>query len=235
MNSSYLSLKKIRMQYSEWEPFYLSILSDFGYSQESDRKSAALLSKLIEGRDNSLALVRKGKKPVIIGPKINEETQIDTTLYDKIIVADSALPAFVEAFGVPDVVFTDLDGDLDMLADVSAEGSVIVVHSHGDNIHAVNSFIDRVSGPLIGTCQVKPFGPLLNYGGFTDGDRAAFFLDELGFDRIDLVGFDFNDPVPKEGSDPWVKARKLQWARKLLFYLANRRGVSFSEGGLIRL
>ena len=61
-----------------------------------------------------------------------------------------------------------------------------------------------------------------NFGGFTDGDRAAFLADELGAADLRFVGWDFDDPAV--GPE---KARKLRWAERLLHLLERRRGDRF--------
>ena len=57
-----------------------------------------------------------------------------------------------------------------------------------------------------------------NFGGFTDGDRAAFTADHFGAAELRFVGWDFEDPdVSPE------KREKLQWAERLLHWLEGRR------------
>jgi uncharacterized Rossmann fold enzyme len=64
---------------------------------------------------------------------------------------------------------------------------------------------------------------VVNYGGFTDGDRAAFLADEFGAGELVFLGWDFDDPRV----DP-MKAKKLQWAERLLRWLEVRRDETFS-------
>jgi uncharacterized Rossmann fold enzyme len=59
-------------------------------------------------------------------------------------------------------------------------------------------------------------GDLLNFGGFTDGDRAACIFAGLGANELDLLGFDMANPSEKEGRDPETKRRKLVWADRIL-------------------
>ena len=67
-----------------------------------------------------------------------------------------------------------------------------------------------------------PVDAVANYGGFTDGDRAAFLADHCGADRLVFPGWDFDDP-DVDG----MKARKLDWAERLLRLLERRRGERF--------
>jgi hypothetical protein len=61
---------------------------------------------------------------------------------------------------------------------------------------------------------------LCNFGGFTDGDRAACICAELGAKEILLAGFDFDSPSSKAGKSKDVKKRKLRWAKAILEILA---------------
>ncbi|MGQ0534622.1 MAG: hypothetical protein ACT4PT_00940, partial [Methanobacteriota archaeon] len=79
---------------------------------------------------------------------------------------------------------------------------------------ALRMRLHRFPGPVLGTCQVMPFGRLANFGGFTDGDRACFLAEEMGAKEVLLAGFDFENPGPS--SNPIVKKRKLYWAQRLL-------------------
>jgi uncharacterized Rossmann fold enzyme len=73
------------------------------------------------------------------------------------------------------------------------------------------------------TTQVEPRPPVVNVGGFTDGDRAAFLADHLGADSLVFPGWDFDDPGVSA-----QKRRKLRWAARLLAWLERHRGERFS-------
>jgi len=72
------------------------------------------------------------------------------------------------------------------------------------------------------TTQAAPASPVRNYGGFTDGDRAAFFADHFGAASLVFPGWDFEDP-----SVTTEKRQKLRWAERLLRWLEQRRGERF--------
>ncbi len=81
---------------------------------------------------------------------------------------------------------------------------------------------------ILGTCQTEPpLDVVYNFGGFTDGDRAAFLAEELGAREITLVGFDFgtvvgrwSKPRLKEHSPVWEsKRKKFEFAKELLDWL----------------
>ena len=87
----------------------------------------------------------------------------------------------------------------------------MVIHAHGDNIPQLQYWVPLFPGPVVGTTQSQPLPPLHNFGGFSDGDRAAFAADALGAERIVFVGFDLDDMNVGH-----MKRGKLLWARRLL-------------------
>ena len=117
---------------------------------------------------------------------------------------------------VPDIVFTDLDGDIGPQLEASSRGAYTFIHAHGDNSDLIMQYAPQFKGPVVLTTQSNPELTVFNYGGFTDGDRAVCFANHFGARDIRLIGFDFDNPMPKEGSDPEMKRRKLAWAKKIL-------------------
>jgi uncharacterized Rossmann fold enzyme len=115
----------------------------------------------------------------------------------------------------PEVLVTDLDGDVEDQVRSNAAGTIAVVHGHGDNGPAVRTWAPRFTGRTVATTQSRPFGRLVDYGGFTDGDRAVCLADHFGAKEIRLVGWDFEHPSRKDG-DPKRKQRKLDWAYILI-------------------
>ena len=137
-----------------------------------------------------------------------------------VVAADGATSTLL-ALGIrPDIIVTDLDGDVGDQISANASGSVVFVHAHGDNMGAVSEYVPEFKGPLVCTCQCPPVEKVRNFGGFTDGDRAACISAAIGVKRIWLAGFDFDRPAEKAGRSPEVKARKLAWARRILEMLA---------------
>jgi uncharacterized Rossmann fold enzyme len=99
----------------------------------------------------------------------------------------------------------------------------VAVHAHGDNQAALAEHVPNCTREqVLATTQAAPVGPVRNFGGFTDGDRAAFLADHLGASDLVFLGWDFDDP--SVGAD---KRRKLCWAERLLYWLERRRGERF--------
>jgi len=199
------------MEFKEWEPHYSEILSYFGFDRTGDEEAARLLAALLP-RDNLLSLAALTcDNPVTVcgnAPCLKDELG---KIKGVVFAADAASDVLDENGIRPDAVFTDLDGASDRLLSLNKEGTIVVVHAHGDNIALLKHWVPQFQGPLVGTTQGTPLSHVHNFGGFSDGDRAVFAADELGAEQITLIGFDLDD----EDVDP-VKHGKLIWARKLL-------------------
>ncbi|MCL7388978.1 MAG: DUF115 domain-containing protein [Thaumarchaeota archaeon] len=228
------------MDWREWKPLYLEIVKEMGYSIEQDFSSAQLLNKLLSGRAITLDELRKkvcDRTTAVVfgaGPSLTLDISnfIDSKLLNDVvvIVADGASKAFLERGLRVDIVVTDLDGGDEVLIEASKNCLAMVVHSHGDNIDRIERLVPLLHKKILGTTQCKPFGFLYNFGGFTDGDRAVFLADTLGFEKIILAGMDFGEEVgeysknTKEADDEWLKAKKkkLSLGKKLLELYASK-------------
>ena len=210
------------MEFEDWEPFYEEILDDFGYSREDDRRVARFLDRRVGEFDAScLDALFRDEKVAVVGDAPSLETN-DVPDDAVVVAADGAVERLAEARVNVDVIVTDLDGAPAHAAEASHEGNVVVVHAHGDNLDALERYLPEFeTRNVVGTTQTDPgmFDSLYNFGGFTDGDRAAFLVDEFGAARIELVGFDFE---AAEGE----KREKLRWARCLLEHLEAHRDES---------
>lgn len=199
------------MNFEEWEPLYEEIVEYFGFARKDDERAAEILSGLLP-RDDLAMLdeLCRGHDICVCGNApclVKEISLIEGTVF----AADAAALVLYSHGIRPDAIFTDLDGATEEFLDMNREGTVIVVHAHGDNIPQLNYWVPQFSGPLVATTQSRPLSNVHNFGGFSDGDRAAFAADSLGAARILFAGFDLDD----RGVDP-MKRGKLMWARRLL-------------------
>jgi uncharacterized Rossmann fold enzyme len=225
------------MEYKTWLPWYREICQHFGYDPERDYKSSSLLERLARQKlpDLQFSKIFRSLEISVIGngPRLKEI--LDTHTVKVPFVADSALPVFYKMVGPPPVIVTDLDGDQPLILRCQEEGSMLVVHAHGDNTDALEKIVPGIEAEILCTTQNFPFGNIYNFGGFTDGDRSAFLADHVQAKSIELVGFDFDSPVSKPGSNISVKKEKLQYARRLLRQLASDRRKTWREGGIIEI
>jgi uncharacterized Rossmann fold enzyme len=206
------------MQFAEWEPFYLAILSDFGFLQSGDEEAAILLRDLLCGRVPPLPAVKErisGHNVMVLGNAPSLGSELDSLDLKpresvRIIAADGATAVLSGRGIVPEIIVTDLDGPFDAILQANSRGAIVVVHAHGDNLDALKRYVPQLKN-VVGTAQCRPPNGLCNFGGFTDGDRCVFLAKEFGAASIKLVGFDFED----ESVTP-RKKKKLGWAKKLI-------------------
>ena len=212
-----------------WESKYREILRDFGYSRKKDNQSCKLLNSLL-GKNIGTNVIRDliENKPVFVigaGPSLPSCISI-LKKHKKItkIVADGATKAIIENGLKPDIVVTDLDGDMASLKKAGRTNTIMVVHAHGDNsenIHFVKNFKN-----CIGTTQTKAVGKVNNFGGFTDGDRCVFLANHFKAKKIILLGMDFGTRIGKYSKikviNRTIKIAKLRRGKKLLEWLASK-------------
>lgn len=150
-----------------------------------------------------------------------------------LVAADGATTALIEEKISPDVVCTDLDGNIDDILLANLRGANIAIHAHGDNIDKVAS-LSSFFNNVIGTTQAQPMGNLYNFGGFTDGDRALFLAVALGASEITLAGMDFGDKVTKYsrpnmdvkvGDADEFKRKKLMYAERFTNWIIENESV----------
>jgi len=207
------------MEWKDWLPIYENILMEFQYSRVEDERSALILSRLLEDKDvispQSLMSSIHGKLLTVAASAF--ESQEASDIDDEVLIATGGfIRVLLKEDKVPDIIVTDLDGDIKAQLELNQRGSIAVIHAHGDNIPEIEKWVPHFTGKVMGTTQSEPLHNVHNFGGFTDGDRAVFLADHFGAKEIRLLGFDFDNPVPKPGVDPEIKRRKLAWARKLI-------------------
>ncbi len=214
------------MEFDEWEPVYEAICRDFGYDRADDEDARDVLAALSEPFDIDRLAGIEGATVAIAGAGPSIETERAHRRAEKaafVIAASTAVDA-LEAGGVEvDCMVTDLDKNPETVCRLTRRGTPVAVHAHGDNVPAVRSIVpDCTDEFVLATTQAEPTGPVANFGGFTDGDRAAFLADQFGASRLVFVGWDLDDP-----SVDRYKAHKLRWAERLLYWLERRRGDRF--------
>ncbi len=221
----------------EYEQITKELRLDIG----KDRKSAELLNSLIRKADiNQFYSIKK--KCVIVfgaGPSLTLDIdQIKTESLQKeciLIAADGAVKALLEYKLIPRIQVTDLDGDTDAIINANKRGTITVVHAHADNIDKIIKYVPDMEN-VVGTTQVKPFGKLLNFGGFTDGDRAVFLADHFKAGIIALAGMDFGSEIGEYSGDynKEFKLKKLTIGKTLLENIAKKSSahlVNLTDNG----
>ena len=217
------------MDYDTWSPAYRAILDDFGYDPAGDERARDELADRTTPFDCD-RLDATGERVAIAGagPSLTGPTT-DETEFDRAREADAVFAASTAADALRDAgidvacMVTDLDKNPATARDLTRAGTPVAVHAHGDNVPAIREWVPRFEADhVLPTTQARPVTHVRNFGGFTDGDRAAFLADHLGADELAFVGWDFGDADLRS-----EKARKLRWAERLLRWLELRRGDAF--------
>jgi len=211
------------MEYDDWAPVYDAILADFGYDRAGDERARDVLAECIRPFDID-RLDCTGDTVAVAGggPSLADETAVAADA-DRVFAASTAVDVLAESGVDADLMVTDLDKNPGTARRLTERGTPVAAHAHGDNIPAVREHVPTFdTDHVLGTTQAEPVGPVRNFGGFTDGDRAAFLADHLGAETLVFPGWDFDDP--DVGA---AKARKLDWAERLLRWLERRRGEEF--------
>jgi hypothetical protein len=213
------------MNFDDWEPVYESILADFGFGREADEHARDVLADLAQPFDTGRFADVAGSTVAIVGagPSLADEVETAATA-DVVFAASTATDVLLDAGVDVDLMVTDLDKNPETAVELTHDGTPVAAHAHGDNVAAVRAWVPQFDrAHVLATTQAAPVSPVVNYGGFTDGDRAAFLADEFGAGELRFAGWDFDDPQVDQ-----MKTKKLQWAERLLRWLEVRRGEEFS-------
>jgi uncharacterized Rossmann fold enzyme len=213
------------MRFAEWEPVYGAILADFGYDRAGDERARDRLGDLLSGPGfNPGHLDMTDETVAVAGGADRLEADLALAREAGAVVAASDAAARLRNHGVAvDCMVTDLDKVPGTVRELTGEGTPVAVHAHGDNRARLGSVVpDLDASAVIPTTQARPAAGVHNFGGFTDGDRAAFLADALGARRLVFPGWNVDDP-----SVDAEKYRKLRWAERLLYWLEHRRGERF--------
>jgi 2-amino-4-hydroxy-6-hydroxymethyldihydropteridine diphosphokinase len=228
------------MNIDEWFKWYNLILEDFGFDKKMDEKSAECLKTLINDKNNLLPEKINIKQNVIIfgaGPSLKrnilEFKELDPKNFT-LICADGAVTALLEEDIIPDMVVTDLDGNINDIINSNRKGAMMIVHAHGNNLNSIKKYVPILEN-IIATTQSKPLDNVYNFGGFTDGDRCLFLAIKLGARNIILAGMDFGKIITRYsrpdiekqlGPADMIKEKKLEYAKKIIEWAAINEDVN---------
>lgn len=215
------------MEYLDWNPVYEAILRDFGFEKAADERVRDELATLL-GAETTFdpVMLDLADDTVAIagaGPSLEREAEIAREA-DMVFAAGTAADRLmIEGIDV-DCVVTDLDKHPETVVRLTRSGTPVAVHAHGDNLELIRAHVPNCDSPFVlPTTQAEPAGSVRNFGGFTDGDRAAFLADHLDAGHLVFPGWSFDDDTVAP-----TKARKLTWAERLLYWLERRRDERFS-------
>ncbi len=203
---------------------YSWVAGELGLDVVADGEAALVLDSMVEKtRPDRLKSLIKGRTVVIFGagPSLKEGV-----LFAKkkglhksccFIAADGAVSALLEEEVLPDILVSDLDGNLKDILEANLRGSLTLVHAHSDNVKRLRLMVPRLKS-VVGTTQVEPTSKLFNFGGFTDGDRCVHLAVYFKAREILLAGMDFGEVIGEYSGrfDRKKKLKKLKIAEKLI-------------------
>ncbi|MDY6817207.1 MAG: 6-hydroxymethylpterin diphosphokinase MptE-like protein [Halobacteriales archaeon] len=213
------------MDFETWEPVYEAILTDFGFDRTADERARDLLAEYVDPITEEILPAFAGAEVAIAGggPTLKEEIAIAGEA-DIVVAASTAADVLRDANVTVDLMVTDLDKNTETARQFTQLGRPVAIHAHGDNIPALRAIMPQCDPAwVVATTQAEPLPAVANFGGFTDGDRGAFLADHFGAERLRFPGWSFDDPTVDA-----MKRRKLQWAKRLLYWLERRRGDRFA-------
>lgn len=225
------------MNLQQWWPWYKQIIHLLNLDEKKDREATLILSKMLKKKASPLKLLKdeiRGKTIFIFGagPSLEKDLAniVNLNLHKVavLIAADGATSALLNIGLTPDIILTDLDGKMDDIMEANRNGSIVIVHAHGDNIEALKVHFQQFIHPLYGTTQGKPAPRVYNFGGFTDGDRCVFLAEKFRASKIILAGMDLGIKTgkyskPNLREDVTVsplKLKKLKIAKQLLEWIS---------------
>ena len=212
-----------------WKTQFKEIRKEFGYLEKDDLISAKKLDSLLKGRysKNQFQNIIQGKTVFIIGagPSLTKSLKyIKKSKGVTKIVADGAVRALLEKNIKPDILVTDLDGDLKSIEKIGKTKIPIIVHAHGDNYEKLE--IVKKLKNVVGSTQTRKIGKIENFGGFTDGDRCVFLAEYFNASKIVLVGMDFGQKIGKYSKhriiDRKIKIKKLKFGKKIVEWIGTK-------------
>ncbi|MDA0756825.1 MAG: DUF115 domain-containing protein [Crenarchaeota archaeon] len=212
-----------------WKTKFNEIRKEFGYSEEEDLISAKKLDSLLKRKNSTKEFqnIIRGKTVFVIGagPSLSKSLKHIKKSKNIIkIVADGAVRALLEKNISPDILVTDLDGDLKSIKKIGKTKIPIIVHAHGDNFDRLE--IVKEFSNVTGTTQTKEFGKMKNFGGFTDGDRCVFLAEYFNASKIVLIGMDFGQEIGKYSkhkvNNRKIKIKKLKFGKRIIEWLATK-------------
>ncbi|MEM4549441.1 MAG: 6-hydroxymethylpterin diphosphokinase MptE-like protein [Nitrososphaerota archaeon] len=223
----------------EWLEWYHNIVKELQFDELADLEASMLLDSMLKGKVLEFTHIERmlsGKISVVFGagPSVEVDIKKFVEFPQKddfvIVAADGATTALLEHHIIPDIIVTDLDGNVDDLLRAHVQGSILVVHAHGDNIPQLKNIVPLLHERVLPTTQIEPFGCLYNFGGFTDGDRAVFLSSSVNVKAIVLAGMDleggigsFSKPLSMLTHKQLImKRKKLKIAKELLEWLATK-------------
>ena len=178
--------------------------------------------------NNMINKIKLKNNFAIIGGNATEEEISKLSENISLIVADGSIGLLAKTNEklLKNVICLVSDGDgVPHITNKKIGGLTILLHAHGhakknlEKILEIWSKWGNVPKIIISHQTFKTKLPAVNFGGFSDGDRAVCILHACGINKsqIQLIGFDAQKVGSWSGlSDSKIKQEKLIWMKKIL-------------------
>ena len=174
------------------------------------------------------SIIKSENNFVVIGANVTENEVLELSEDDALIVADGAIGSIIKLNEklIKNVICLVSDGDgMPYISNKKIENITILLHAHGHAKKNLNHILDiwkdwEKPPRIIITHQTFNLTKeCINFGGFSDGDRAVCMLHAHGINKnqISLKGFNIEKIGPWSGlTDEKGKKEKLKWMGKIL-------------------
>ncbi|MBY8999727.1 MAG: DUF115 domain-containing protein [Candidatus Heimdallarchaeota archaeon] len=218
--SPFAQLEYSSFSLSTWLDYWYPLICDF-LEINADEDSVALEEILRYYSSNvskeELEKQIQNNHVLAIAPGVHLEDQLHRhlTLKDSdielTICADGATSYLLSQNIIPDIIVTDLDGDVDDQIYAQNKGAIVLIHIHGDNIKVVQEKLPSfLGGKYAITTQTSPLQGSYNFYGFTDGDRSICLATLFEAKSIQLIGYDFSHTIGKYSKTSELSKKKLE-------------------------
>ncbi len=175
-----------------------------------------------------IAKIKSKTKFAVIGANITESELFNLSDDVSLIVADGSIGSLIEVNEklLKNVICLVSDGDGVPHINNEKIGEVtLLLHAHGhakenlQNILEIWSKWEKKPKIIISHQTFNTKKPTVNFGGFSDGDRAVCMLHACGVEKrhIQLLGFNAKKIGPWSGlNDSKIKQEKLIWMKYIL-------------------
>ena len=178
--------------------------------------------------EHLISTIKSKDEFVVIGANVTKDEITELSQTSSLIVADGAIGSLLELNQnlLKNVICLVSDGDgMPYITNKKIAGMTILLHAHGhakdnlENILNIWNKWDDVPKIIISHQTFNNSKTAVNFGGFSDGDRAVCMLHACGISKNDirLIGFNSQKIGPWSGITNIKKKReKLVWMEKIL-------------------
>lgn len=236
------------MDFVPFRPFFHEIAQEFGFNSEKEILARDFFHRNLSSTDPKALITRisetvKNRVVCFFGAGANliaHLKKLSPILKEKrqhffLVTADGSSNALMENNIIPDMVVSDFDGlTVSQMKSLAENRVILCLLAHGDNYQLIDDYLSilKPEFSVIGTTQAPAHYPIINPGGFTDGDRGVFLLHHLvPLDKpFFLFGYDFEGKIGSYSKPSYlqdmplnpVKRKKLQICRRLLALISKK-------------